>query len=73
MLATKPKQNSTIKRIVHIKRKFALSENAKQKLLGVIMLLLAIPAMFVTNEFDEPDATASIMMVFMGIAALIGK
>ncbi len=74
MLAYKTKpQNRPISRTTNIKHKKALSENAKQKLLGVAMILLAIPAMFVTNEFGEPDATASIMLVFMGLAALISK
>ena len=69
---TKPREK-TISRTTNIKRKKALSENAKQKLLGVAMILLAIPAMCITNEFGEPDATASIMLVFMGLAALISK
>jgi hypothetical protein len=29
--------------------------------------------MCITNEFGEPDGTASIMLVFMGLAALIAK
>ena len=74
MLAYKTKpQNRPISRTTNIKRKKALSENAKQKLLGVAMILLAIPAMCITNEFGEPDGTASIMLVFMGLAALISK
>ncbi len=74
MLAYKTKpQEKPIIRTTNIKRKKALSENTKQKLLGVAMILLAIPAMLVTNEFGEPDGTASIMLVFMGLAALISK
>ena len=74
MLAYKTKpQNRPISRTTNIKRKKALSENAKQKLLGVAMILLAIPAMCITNEFGEPDGTASIMLVFMGLTALISK
>ena len=74
MLAYKTKpQEKPISRTTNIKCKKALSENAKQKLLGVAMILLAIPAMLITNEFGEPDGTASIMLVFMGLAALITK
>ena len=74
MLAYKEKLHTKpINRTTNIKRKFALSEKAKQKLLGIAMILLAIPAMLITNEFGEPDGTASIMLVFMGLAALITK
>lgn len=74
MLAYKTKpQNKPINRTTNIKRKKALSENAKHKLLGLAMILLAIPAMFITNEFGEPDGTASVMIIFMGLAALFAK
>lgn len=74
MLAHKEKpEDKPIKVTTNTKPKANAKTSVKNKIIGITLIVLALISLLIPADNGQPDGTAFVMLLFIGITALFAK